>query len=263
MSDDDILSMEAEERFTPSPRKNDDGRLAAEVARHLMADGFANQMLQAFERRASLVLGDLALTSNPSPQAAAGVASGFSVGTEAGEASRVPPSSAAWHLIEPFDPDGEEASINRWITRLDMLGDMHGWSGKERVLASQARLDGAAKRWFYRLDRINYEWEEWRGVLKGAFPLRNNFGAMVEELALRRKQSKETMTEYYRDKVALCARVGITGENAVSCVVYGLPEAHRANAHAALPLRRCITISWRGWRRTTGRHRRQGLRPLE
>ncbi|XP_031329824.1 uncharacterized protein LOC116160702 [Photinus pyralis] len=228
MSDDDAMSLEAGELPGESRESVERSRLAEEVARQLMSGGFADQMLRAFERRASLVLGDLALAPQPKPQAAASEASGSTTGTEMKFSSK-----KAWDLVEPFDPDAKEASISRWVSRLDMLAEMHGWSGKQKVLASQARLDGAAKRWFHRLDHINFEWPEWCDRLKAAFPMRTNFGELIEELANRRKRSGETMTEYYRDKLALCVRAGISGENAVSCIIHGLPETYRANAYAA------------------------------
>nr|CAI5818469.1 unnamed protein product [Callosobruchus analis] len=60
---------------------------------------------------------------------------------------------------------------------------------------------------------------------------------MLEEMLARRKSTGETMSTYYHEKLALCSRVGIAGDNAVSCIIRGLPAELRANAQAA----RCRT----------------------
>nr|CAH7763983.1 unnamed protein product [Callosobruchus chinensis] len=60
---------------------------------------------------------------------------------------------------------------------------------------------------------------------------------MLEEILARRKSSGETMSSYYHEKLALCSRVGIAGEHAVSCIIRGLPAKLMTNAQAA----RCRT----------------------
>nr|CAI5834889.1 unnamed protein product [Callosobruchus analis] len=80
-------------------------------------------------------------------------------------------------------------------------------------------------------------WDQWKEALRTAFPRRRDFAQMLEEMLARRKSTGETMSTYYHEKLALCSRVGIAGEDAVSCIIRGLPAELRPNAQAA----RCRT----------------------
>ncbi|XP_044262773.1 uncharacterized protein LOC123010135 [Tribolium madens] len=140
--------------------------------------------------------------------------------------------SVGAEIIDQFDPDSPDCNIEKWLTKIDQLGDVYGWSPLGRSSCMQARLGGRARIWFNRLETYDLTWTEWKVKLRAAFPRRQEFGAMIEEMVNRRKCQGETMTQYYHDKLALCERCGITGEKAVSCIVRGLPTNFRANALA-------------------------------
>lgn len=75
-------------------------------------------------------------------------------------------------------------------------------------------------------------WEECSKALKRAFPKRKDLLATLKEMVGRKKQVGETMSRYYHSKFALCEAVEIIGEDAVSCIIYGLPEELQANPRA-------------------------------
>lgn len=140
-------------------------------------------------------------------------------------------------MVEPFDPEDKFANVDRWLSMIDQLGEVHGWSEYEKSYFMQVKLRGSARAWFIRLDDFSCSWCEWKVKLRQAFPRQNNFAASLEEMIARRKLSTETMTTYYHAKLALCGQCEVTGEKAVSCIIQGLPEELRANAYAC----RCAT----------------------
>lgn len=136
-------------------------------------------------------------------------------------------------IVEPFDPSDVRNDVEGWLERINQLAAIHKWEECERVCLMQAKLKGEARSWFNQLDRYDLTWEEWQRKLKAAFPRGYDFFKSVEELVLRRKGERESMTQYYHAKLAQCGRCGITGENAVSCIIGGLPAELQANARAA------------------------------
>lgn len=49
---------------------------------------------------------------------------------------------------------------------------------------------------------------------------------------MSRKNPTESMTKYFREKLAMCYRCQLSDQAAVSCIVRGLPQELRANAQA-------------------------------
>lgn len=75
-------------------------------------------------------------------------------------------------------------------------------------------------------------WEEWKGALKTAFPRSTDYVNRLEEMLARTKIDSETMTKYYHAKLSLLKKCNIDGEEAISCIIRGLPVELRANAKA-------------------------------
>ena len=141
-------------------------------------------------------------------------------------------SRAGGDILEPFDPDDEDPNVDSWLNKLDQLGKVHVWSEYERSCFMQAKLRGAAKKWFLRLDEYDHSWSRWKECLRHAFPRQHDYAAMVEELVARRKLPGETMTAYFHAKLAMSERCGMKGERAISFIIGGLPLELQANARA-------------------------------
>ncbi|KAK9728670.1 Zinc knuckle [Popillia japonica] len=140
-------------------------------------------------------------------------------------------------ILEPFDPDEADWNVERWVSKIDQLGEIYGWSPYERAYFAQGQLKGAARKWFNYLDDYGLTWEQWKAELKKAFPRREDYDVQLEELVARRKLPNETLASYYHAKMALLGRCRITGEDAVSILIRGLPVELRAAAHST----RCAT----------------------
>ena len=90
-------------------------------------------------------------------------------------------------MIEEFDPKDRDCNIDRWLSGIDRLGGIHGWSMEERIILMQTKLRGTARWWFNNLDNFDRSWAEWKVELKRGFPKRNDFGELLKELTARRK----------------------------------------------------------------------------
>ncbi|KAJ8929644.1 hypothetical protein NQ314_017647 [Rhamnusium bicolor] len=140
-------------------------------------------------------------------------------------------------MVKPFDPEDRFVNVDRWLSTIDQLSEVHGWSEYEKSYFMQIKLRGSARAWFNKLDDFSCSWCEWKAKLRQAFPRQNDFAISLEELVVRRKLSTEKMTIYYHAKFALCSQCGVVGDKAVLCIIRGLPEELQANAYAC----RCAT----------------------
>lgn len=96
----------------------------------------------------------------------------------------------------------------------------------------QIRLRGSAREWYDDLEDYNLTWNDWKQALQTAFPRSTDFVDRLEEMLGKTKTNSETMTKYFHTKMSLLKRCKIEGENAISCIIRGLPQEIRANAKA-------------------------------
>ncbi|XP_049871310.1 uncharacterized protein LOC126370478 [Pectinophora gossypiella] len=143
---------------------------------------------------------------------------------------RVTPTDA--ELIPKFQPDLKNSNVAGWIHKIDQLGDIYGWNHKDRQFIMQIRLRGSARDWYDDLDDYDLTWKEWKNALQTAFPRSTDYVDKLEQMLARVKEDKETMTKYYHEKLSLLKKCNITGEDAISCIIRGLPAELRINAKA-------------------------------
>ncbi|CAB3224591.1 unnamed protein product [Arctia plantaginis] len=134
-------------------------------------------------------------------------------------------------VIPKFDPAKKNVNVKGWLHKIDQLGDIYNWEERDRVFVMQTRLRGAARDWYDDLEDYSATWGTWKEWLTKAFPRTTDFVDRLEEM-LARQKGNETMTRYYHDKISLMKRCGLDGENAMSCLIRGLPVELRANAKA-------------------------------
>lgn len=134
-------------------------------------------------------------------------------------------------VIPKFDPARKNVNVIGWLHKIDQLGDIYNWEERDRVFVMQTRLRGAARDWYDDLEDYSATWDTWKEWLTKAFPRTTDFVDRLEEMLARHK-GNETMTRYYHDKISLMKKCGLDGENAMSCLIRGLPVELRANAKA-------------------------------
>ncbi|CAH1990255.1 unnamed protein product [Acanthoscelides obtectus] len=94
----------------------------------------------------------------------------------------------------------------------------------------QSRLTGLAKVWYNGLADYNLQWDEWKLAISRAFPSHTDYVDLLKQMLARSKNNDESMMHYFYSKNMLVKKCGLTGENAVSCIIDGLPIPLQANA---------------------------------
>ncbi|XP_047998741.1 uncharacterized protein LOC125236089 [Leguminivora glycinivorella] len=143
---------------------------------------------------------------------------------------RITPTEA--EVIPKFNPEDRNSNVKGWLHKIDQLGDVYDWQNKDRQFVMQIRLRGSARDWYDDLEDYNLTWEEWKQTLQTAFPRSTDFVDRLEEMMSRTKIDTETMTKYFHDKLSLLKKCNIYNEDAISCIIKGLPIELRANAKA-------------------------------
>ncbi|XP_049694518.2 uncharacterized protein LOC126054168 [Helicoverpa armigera] len=142
----------------------------------------------------------------------------------------VAPSDA--EVIPKFRPEDSNSNVIAWLHKIDQLGDVYGWDHTDRTFIMQLRLRGSAREWYDDLEDYDLTWDEWKEMLRTAFPRSTDYVDKLERMLGRTKDDKETMTKYYHEKLSLLKKCNITGEDAISCIIRGLPPELIANAKA-------------------------------
>ncbi|XP_072933725.1 uncharacterized protein [Epargyreus clarus] len=142
----------------------------------------------------------------------------------------VAPSDA--EVIPKFRPEDSNSNVIAWLHKIDQLGDVYGWDPIDRTFIMQLRLRGSAREWYDDLENYDLTWDEWKQMLRTAFPRSTDYADKLERMLARTKEDKETMTKYYHEKLSLLKKCDITGEDAISCIIRGLPSELIANAKA-------------------------------
>ena len=148
-------------------------------------------------------------------------------------------SRARGDIIPLFDPNDESMDAVTWLNKIDQLGHIHNWDDYAKSCYMQERLAGEARTWFNRLEDYDLAWVDWKLEISSAFPRQRDYATSLELLVNRKKQSVESMTQYYRAKMSLIKQCRLDHEAAISCVIKGLPIELQANARAF----RCDTPS--------------------
>ncbi|KAI5636505.1 ecdysteroid kinase domain-containing protein [Phthorimaea operculella] len=140
--------------------------------------------------------------------------------------------SSEAEVIPKFKPDERNTNVIGWLHKIDQLGEVYGWNEQDRQFVMQIRLRGSARDWYDDLDDYNLTWNQWKHALQTAFPRSTDYVDRLEEMLSRAKNDNETMTKYFHDKLSLLKKCKVYNEDAISCIVKGLPTELRANAKA-------------------------------
>lgn len=126
--------------------------------------------------------------------------------------------------IAKFDPSVKKGlKATEWVRQVEELRQLNQWTDSATTHFALTKLEGPAKTWFQSLPQLNFTWAEWQQKIIEAFPTRLNYPAVLREM-LNRKKGDEPIVTYYYDKLALLNRLKISGEDAVACIIDGLPD---------------------------------------
>lgn len=88
------------------------------------------------------------------------------------------------------------------------------------------KLTGLAKKWYDGLTNVKYTPNEWQQKLLRVFPVNQNYGDIISEMFARKSRRKESLVEYYYDKIRLINRCELKGKQEVDCQAHGIYETN-------------------------------------
>ncbi|KAJ8917081.1 hypothetical protein NQ315_013000 [Exocentrus adspersus] len=108
-------------------------------------------------------------------------------------------------VVPDFNPEDNEHNSITCCAKVDELREVFGW--------------GLAKTWYKGLPTIKFTWNEWKEHIQAAFPPTKDYFEMLTEMLKRKKETNETYSKYYYEKMALLTQCEISGAKAVSCII--------------------------------------------
>lgn len=135
--------------------------------------------------------------------------------------------------IPPYDPADEVSSIEQFISKIDQLASIHNWEEQTVIYMATSNLQGLAKTWYNSQKRLDYSWEEWKEVLRSAFPEEVDYQSLLFKILNRTKKPDEEMIVYYYEKMALIESFNFEDKVAVNLLIGGLTNTEIAAAAKA------------------------------
>lgn len=140
----------------------------------------------------------------------------------------------AHKVIPEFDPDKNSQSAADWIKKVNDTAEIYGWSDKQIIYHAIPKLTGYAKKWYDSRSSVNLNWRQWQRQILKTFPDDRNYADRLYEMLDRKSKRDESLEEYFHDKIRLVKMCGITGRNAVDCVINGIYDNNiRLNAQGS------------------------------
>lgn len=144
-----------------------------------------------------------------------------------------PSTSFSGNAVPNFNPEDRNQSIEVWCNKIDEMRQVFKWSEDTTIYFALSKLKGLAEVWYRGLTSIKHTWDEWKGMLRHAFPSSQDHCELLEEMLKRKKRVEESYATYYFEKMALINGCKIKGVDAVSCLIGGLTEIHVKTAARA------------------------------
>lgn len=140
----------------------------------------------------------------------------------------------AQNVIPEFNPDANEQSAAGWIRKVNETAKIYKWSEKQIIFYAIPKLAGHAKKWYQGRTTVNLSWREWQKKIIKAFPDDRNYADRLYEMLERKSRREESLEDYYHDKARLVKMCGVTGRNAVDCIINGIFDHNiRLNAQGS------------------------------
>lgn len=123
-----------------------------------------------------------------------------------------------------FNPRNTTLPTSIWLNKINDECMDRNFGEKECIEFAKGKMTGLIKAWFKTLDLFDYTWPEIKMLIINTFPDNIDFASTLRFLVNRLKKKEETITQYYFSKMYLIEACGISGTNAVSCLIDGLND---------------------------------------
>ncbi|KAJ8912010.1 hypothetical protein NQ315_003547 [Exocentrus adspersus] len=127
-------------------------------------------------------------------------------------------------VVPDFNPEDNEQNSITWCAKVDELREVFGWGEEATIYFATSKFRGLAKTWYKGLPTIKFTWNSWKEHIQAAFPPTKDYFEMLTEMLKRKKETNETYSKYYYEKMALLTQCEIFGTKAVSCIIGGIED---------------------------------------
>lgn len=126
--------------------------------------------------------------------------------------------------IPELIPRNNHFTTSMWLNTIEEECMERNYDEQTSIQFMQSRMTGIIKAWFKTVSSYDFTWPELKLLITKTFPDNVDFAATLRNLVNREKLPDETMTQYYFSKMYLLEACKISGVNAVSCLIDGLPN---------------------------------------
>lgn len=118
-------------------------------------------------------------------------------------------------ILPTFDPTKADVDIESWIEKMEEYAALYAWNEVAKKHYALIKLSGVTKKWRDSLAPAQRTWEEWKVLLKEAFPSEvSDVKKRLRAQTYTRRQGQD-VTEYYYEKLARCNKAGMSDKEAV------------------------------------------------
>uniref|UniRef100_A0A1B0CY11 Retrotransposon gag domain-containing protein n=3 Tax=Lutzomyia longipalpis TaxID=7200 RepID=A0A1B0CY11_LUTLO len=129
-------------------------------------------------------------------------------------------------LIREFNPSANSDLLaTEWIKEIELLGKIYKWDPYLLMMYGTMRLGGVARMWYeYSLESIK-NWEDFKRELINNFPRSIDSADILSKLIAKKRQSNETLEEYFHSIVKMGKRIKLPDETIKEYLIRGLEQS--------------------------------------
>lgn len=144
-------------------------------------------------------------------------------------------------MIPDFDPIKGNVTSVQFIDKVETLQRLHGWSDETTLFAVHHKMSGVAKMWIDALPVVE-TWKEFRQQFLKDFPSRVSVADIHRELIARKRNSNESLVEYYYAMLAIGKRGSVDEASILSYIINGLNDSSLTRTLLAMNPQTCSEL---------------------
>lgn len=138
-------------------------------------------------------------------------------------------SIGANETIRTFDATETPEQANAWLSELSMAKQIHGWPDELAYSLVMVNLKGAAQKWRMSKGETINSYESFVREFKSMFTRSVSKSERLKRMTQRVQAAKESIGEYFHDKVWLCQGLGLTDDEIKEEIAIGLWSKDMSN----------------------------------
>lgn len=127
--------------------------------------------------------------------------------------------------IPEFNPERTSMTSVGWCKKIEEMRVAYGWEDEVTIHLATNKLRGLSSLWQTGRTDLPKEWADWQQIFQDAFPPKRDFYESMKRIINRKKRSDETYVRYHYEMLSQLNAIGITGQDAVSCIIGGIVDS--------------------------------------